>query len=261
MLTGIDHLVVVVPDLDAGIEAYERLGFTVVRGGRHPIGTHNALMAFADGSYLELIAFYRESPEHRWWAPLARGGGLVDFCLATDDLRGDTAAFREAGVAIDDPRAMSRLRPDGYQVRWVLALPRGDHRGVAPFLIEDETPRVERVPRLTTHVNGVTGIATVTVSVEDLATVRRWYPRVTGQPGQPIERPDLDGAGMRFSVGPHTLDFVAPRGSRGALRDWLAARGASPYAASLTAASGHAGWLDPAQTLGARIWLGSGVAF
>ena len=25
---------------------YERLGFTVVPGGKHPVGTHNALIAF-----------------------------------------------------------------------------------------------------------------------------------------------------------------------------------------------------------------------
>ena len=73
MLTGIDHLVVVVPDLEAGIAAYEGLGFTVVRGGRHPVGTHNALMAFADGSYMELIAFYQPSPGHRWWLSLVDG--------------------------------------------------------------------------------------------------------------------------------------------------------------------------------------------
>src|SRR5262249_58019959 len=58
MLTGIDHLVVAVPDLDAAIESYQSVGFHVVRGGRHQVGTHNALVPFADGVYLELIAFY-----------------------------------------------------------------------------------------------------------------------------------------------------------------------------------------------------------
>ncbi|MEK7364696.1 MAG: VOC family protein, partial [candidate division NC10 bacterium] len=111
MLLGIDHLVVAVPDLDTAIRGYTELGFTVVPGGRHPVGTHNALISFADGSYLELIAFYEPSPDHRWWAPLQKGGGLVDFCMQTDDLRGDTAVFRQAGVAIDDPKPLSRVRP------------------------------------------------------------------------------------------------------------------------------------------------------
>src|SRR5574337_46476 len=147
MLLGIDHLVVVVPDLQAASQRYAELGFTVVPGGRHPVGTHNALIAFADGSYIELIAFFEPSPAHRWWTPLRRGGGLVDFCMQTSDLQGDTEAFRQAGVHIEDPEPLTRVRPDGYTLRWVLSIPRGPHRGVAPFLIQDETPREERVPR------------------------------------------------------------------------------------------------------------------
>src|SRR5207302_348614 len=89
--------------LEVARTSYEALGFTVVPGGRHPVGTHNALVAFGDGSYVELIAFYEKNPAHKWWTPLQKGGGLVDFCMQTDDLRGDTAAFRKAGVEIDDP--------------------------------------------------------------------------------------------------------------------------------------------------------------
>ena len=216
MLRGIDHIVIAVPDLAAARTSYAALGFTVVPGGRHPVGTHNALIAFGDGSYVELIAFYEDNPAHKWWTPLQAGGGLVDFCMQTDDLRGDTEAFRKAGVSIDDPAPLSRVRPDGYQLRWVLSIPRGDHRGVAPFLIQDETPREERVPRETAHPNGVTGIGTVT-------------------------------------VGSHTLDFVAPRGRAGPLAEWLVARGASPYAATFRGPT--PGTLDPANTLGARLTL------
>ena len=50
MLKGIDHLVIVVPELEAAIAGYRGLGFTVTPGGRHPIGTHNALIGLSDGS-------------------------------------------------------------------------------------------------------------------------------------------------------------------------------------------------------------------
>src|SRR6058998_2618487 len=191
MLRGIDHIVIAVPDLAAARESYAALGFTVVPGGRHPVGTHNALIAFGDGSYVELIAFYENNPAHKWWAPLQAGGGLVDFCMQTDDLRGDTEAFRKAGVSIDDPAPLSRVRPDGYQLRWVLSIPRGAHRGVAPFLIQDETPRKERVPQQTRHANGVTGIGTVTVAVDDVARVAGWYARAIGKAGQRIVSEEL----------------------------------------------------------------------
>ena len=255
MLLGVDHLVVVVPDLEAAIRSYEQLGFTVVPGGRHPVGTHNALIAFSDWSYIELIAFYEPSPEHRWWGRLQRGGGLVDFCMQTDDLRGDTAAFRQAGVDIEDPKPLTRVRLDGYTLRWVLSIPRDPHRGVAPFLILDETPRQERIPRQRTHPNQVTGIGTVTVVVHEVEAVRRWYTRVLGDFGRDVGRDDLAAVGVRFTIGPHVFDFVAPKGARGPLSDWLRAQGASPYAATLRTASGKRVFLDETKTLGARLSL------
>lgn len=254
MLKGIDHLVVVVPELEAAVSSYRGLGFTVVPGGRHPIGTHNALIAFADASYIELIAFFEPNAQHRWYHRLQQGGGLIDFCLATDDLAGDALAFRAAGVALADPRPLSRVRPDGYELRWVLSIPDA-HGGVAPFLIEDETPRGERVPRATAHANGVTGIQVVTVAVSDVATVRGWYERVPGVKVAPVERPDLAAAGARVTMGPHALDVVAPRGPESPLAGWLTARGPSPYAAALATASTR-GSLPLDRTLAARLSLG-----
>jgi catechol 2,3-dioxygenase-like lactoylglutathione lyase family enzyme len=255
MLTGIDHLVVAVPDLDAAIRSYRELGFTVGPGGRHPVATHNALVAFADGAYLELIAFDEPSPDHRWWAPLQQGGGLVDFCLRTDALQADTLAFRESGVDIDDPRPLSRVRPDGYRLRWVLSIPRGGYRGVVPFLIEDETPREERVPRETRHPNGVTGVRTVTVAVGDVGAIRRWYARAIGHPGEDIRRDDVRGDGVRFTVGPHRLELLTPRDGVSPLGEWLRRRGPSPWAATLAASGAPPGSLDPTRTLGARLTM------
>src|SRR5260221_11159491 len=98
MLTGIDHLVVVVSDLGKAVEDYTKMGFTVVPGGRHPTATDNALIAFADGSYLELIAFHRPNVDHRWWRSNQLGGGLTDYCLRTPDLAADIEAVRQTGV-------------------------------------------------------------------------------------------------------------------------------------------------------------------
>jgi len=254
MLTAIDHLVIAVRDLETAAEDYRSLGFTVVPGGRHlGVGTHNALIAFADTSYIELIAFYEARDDHRWWAPLRRGGGLVDFCLQTDDLAGDAQALRGAGVDIGDAEPRDRARPDGVEVRWTFALARGAHRGVAPFIIADVTGRDVRVPGERSHANGATGVGGVTVAVSDVAIVRGWYSKVLGPPGEDVQRPDVDGAGVRFAVGPHTFDFVAPIDGRGPLADWLAHRGPSPYAATLTIGRGPTGSFDPVKTHGAHL--------
>src|SRR4051794_40772682 len=236
MLGGIDHLVVVVGDLGEARSRYEALGFTVVEGGRHPVATHNALVAFADGSYIELIAFYEPSPRHRWWQALERGGGLVDFCMQTDDLTGDVAALRRAGVEVDDPAPLSRVRPDGFEVRWRLCIPGEGYRGLAPFLIEDETPRAKRVPLETTHANGVVGIKGLILAVPDVSRPRAWYESILGRRGQPVWRRDLAARGVQFEIGRHELELLAPANAGSPLAGLLAARGPSPYRAELHAA-------------------------
>jgi catechol 2,3-dioxygenase-like lactoylglutathione lyase family enzyme len=233
MFKAIDHVVVVVADLEAAIAAYGAAGFTVVRGGRHNIGTHNALIAFEDGSYIELIAFLNAVPGHPWHRALESGGGLTDFCMQTDDLAADVAALRSAGVAIGDPSPMTRDRPDGYRLAWVLAIPQPLWNGQVPFLIRDETPRDERVPRQRSHRNGITGLARVTLAVEDPGESSRSYARVLGRPAAPRRRPDLDASGVLFAIGPHEIELMAPRGDDGPLAAWLKLRGPSLYSATL----------------------------
>jgi catechol 2,3-dioxygenase-like lactoylglutathione lyase family enzyme len=255
MLLGIDHIVIAVHDLEAASRDYEKLGFTVVIGGRHPVGTYNGLISLADGSYIEIIAFYQPNPNHRWWKPLQIGEGLVDFCMQTDDLVGDTAKLRHAGVHIDDPVQWSRARPDGYQLRWLLSLARERHRGVAPFLIQDETPREERVPQKFIHTNGAIGIGTVTVAVDDLPSVQHWHRSVLGYDGSLIRRSDLQATGVRFKIGPHLFDFVKPSTAHGPLAQWLKAHGPSPFAATLRSDSHKPSRLDANLTHGARLYF------
>ena len=250
MFRGIDHFVVVVPELEAAVASYTRAGFTVVRGGRHSIGTHNALIAFSDGSYIELIAFLNPVPGHPWQAALDKGGGIIDFCMQTDDLDADVEALRRAGAKLGDPTSMTRERPDGYRVGWVLAIPQPPFNGQLSFLIRDETPRDERVPRERSHPNGVTGIRTIAIAVEDPGATSRYYARVLGRPAVPIQRPELNASGVSFAIGPHELQLIAPKGE-GALAEWLKARGQSPFEVVLKGRVGSR--LDPALLQNARL--------
>jgi hypothetical protein len=254
MIRGIDHLVVVVNDLTKAAQDYERLGFTVVPGGQHPVGSHNVLISFADGSYLEIIAFYREATDHRWWAPLAKGERLVDFCFQTDDLRGDTKKLRDSGLAINDPVPWSRRRPDGYELRWLLSLVSEPARGIAPFLIEDLTPRSERIPQQFTHRNGVIAIDRVVVAVDEVTTIEKWYSALLGKSGRPIADAALGGEGLAFDIGSHMLEFLTPRDPNGPLAAWLRRFGPSPYSAVLRA-GGDEKPLDHRLTHGANLLI------
>jgi hypothetical protein len=254
MFTAIDHLVIVVPELEAAIRDFTTAGFSVVRGGRHNIGTHNALIAFADSSYLELIAFQNPVIGHPWYAALEKGGGIVDFCMQSDNFEVDTETMRLAGIAMGAPVAMTRERPDGYRLSWLLAIPGPPLNGPVPFLIKDETPRGERVPRETSHRNGTTGIRSLTVAVEDPGAASVPYARVLGSSAAPIQRSELDGAGLRWMIGPHALDLVAPDRAEGLLADWIKLRGQSPYAATLAGpADAH---LDSVLLRHARLSIG-----
>jgi hypothetical protein len=253
MLQGIDHIVIVVNDLEQAAKDYEQLGFTVVPGGKHPVGSHNVLISLGDGSYIEIIAFYREALDHRWWNPLQKGERLVDFCMQTDDLKGDTEKLRAAGVAINDSVPWSRTRPDGYELKWLLSLAQGSHRGVAPFLIQDVTPREERIPRTFDHKNGATGICTVTVAVGELTAVQRWYDGVFGKRPTNITDEKLQAKGIRYPIGPHTLDFLMPMEPESPLINWLRTFGPSPYAATLRRSSTGSSPLAAKLTHGANL--------
>lgn len=253
MLQGIDHIVIVVNDLEQAAKDYEQLGFTVVPGGKHPVGSHNVLISLADGSYIEIIAFYREAIDHRWWDPLQKGERLVDFCMQTNDLRGDTLKLRAAGVAINDPVPWSRTRPDGYELKWLLSLAQGSHRGVAPFLIQDITPREERIPQTFDHKNGATGIGTMTVAVGELTAVRQWYDAVLGSPGMNVTNETLQAKGVRYPIGSHTLDFLMPLDPQSPLINWLRTFGPSTYAATLRSSSSGTSAFDHKLTHGANL--------
>lgn len=197
----LDHVVLVVPDLDRAVREHRARGFTVTPGGEHADGlTHNALVAFADGSYLEIIAFHDAGSEaakaHRWWPVADRGGGWADFALLSDDLVADVYALGEL-VALP-AREGGRRRPDGTALAWrsaVLAAP-------LPFLIQDVTPRELRVPPAGTHSNGVTRIATVTVGARGEAVAERRYTRLIqrGAPAVAFTHAERDGvAGVVFA--------------------------------------------------------------
>lgn len=256
MIKGIDHIVIAVPDLERAIAGFSELGFTVVPGGQHSgLGTHNALIAFADGAYFELIAFRVQGSPHPWFNAVRKGGGLTDFCMQTDNLDADVAAFKRAGARISEPFAMERQRPDGYAVKWVLAVAQPPSAGATPFLIRDATPRDERVPRERAHRNGASGIRTLTVAVRDVAATRALYQSVLGTRGREVRRDDLEAAGVKVIAGPHELQFIAPASERSAVARWLRSRGPSPFEVTLRGRSPRPTLLDPARAQGARIRL------
>ncbi|MDP9363842.1 MAG: VOC family protein, partial [Chloroflexota bacterium] len=187
MARGIDHVVIGVRDLARASADYAALGFTVTPGGEHAGGaTHNALVSFTDGTYLELIAFTEPDrpQDHRWWDKIAAGGGLVDFALCSDDVAADAARLEGAGVSGAAVQEGGRLRPDGQRVGWRNLVV--DHPAAPlPFLIEDVTPRELRVPggAAAEHPLGVSGVAGLSLVVADRDAAAAAFAAFLGTPG------------------------------------------------------------------------------
>ncbi len=253
MSLSIDHIVIAVTDLDAAIRDYAALGFTVLPGGEHPRGSRNALVVFEDGAYLEIIAFPRPVPDFRWWQVLDRAGpGFVDYAVLPDDFEADLARARTAGIILDGPVEGGRLQPDSTRLAWRSARPPEPD---IPFLVTDVTPRELRVPagaaRL--HANGVTGVAGVTVAVQDLASAAARYRALLGR--EPVATGGAPGLGfglVQFRIERQTLSLAEPRGpAAAALSAHLAARGQGVYAISFYGPEDAT--LDTALAHGARL--------
>ncbi len=187
----LDHGVIAVRDLATATDHYRELGFSVTSGGTHPGGwTHNALIAFADGFYLELLApteirFLHDAEAiaaRNFLFALAGDEGGVGLSLSTHQLPLAVAAMQARGIAIDAPRPGGRMRPDGVRLDWLLAMP---GRSMLPFFIQDVTPRVLRVPgepAAITHANGARGIDSVILHT---AAPAEWDHRISAMLGRP----------------------------------------------------------------------------
>jgi len=140
----IDHLVFAVPELDQGIALIEeRLGVRAAAGGKHVgRGTHNALLSFGGGAYLEIIAPDPEQGAVGVALPfgLDEGGGprLVTWAAKAPDIEKRFEAARAAGYE-GQLLQMSRELPDGRRLDWSLTFPPPNvGGGVVPFLIRWE---------------------------------------------------------------------------------------------------------------------------
>jgi hypothetical protein len=198
----LDHVIVMVRDLTRAIDDFGRLGFTVLPGGPHvEEPTHNAIIPFADGTYVEVLSFrkWHIAPLLRLsgrlglvdvlgavtrQSPLARRymhhgarpqpEGLVDVVLQVGepDATACIERARTRGLVLDGPVAVERQRPDGLEVRCQTFVP---HSMDLPYLCIDLTPRQNRVPPGVAHRNGARGISAVDVEAVDVtATLGRY---------------------------------------------------------------------------------------
>jgi catechol 2,3-dioxygenase-like lactoylglutathione lyase family enzyme len=242
MITGFDHFIVLVNDLNAAIETYRRLGFDARAGGEHPaFGTRssrNALVALADGTYLELVAFKDAALAAKtfWGAGVAKlraGEGFGGYVLASNDLASDAAQLRARALNIGEPADGSRVRPDGQRVAWHIALFDNSPVGLLPFLIQDDTPRQLRIEAAKEGMGSRARVKEVIVAVKDADAARDAYRALVNVEPTRVKNVEGDVQGYRVALAWGNIVLAHPTRRGNALADQLARRGEGLYALTL----------------------------
>jgi glyoxalase-like protein len=208
-LSGIDHVLIAVADLDRARLGWERLGFTLTPRGRHlGQGTGNYCIMFAR-DYLELLGLVDAGQG---------AGGLGDFLRAGEGARGVAFATRSAvetaaelqrrGIAAGAPRDLARqleLPEATVLPRFKLvSLPPEATPGLSAFVCEHVTPELVRRPGWLVHANGAVALRGVTVLVEATEKLRLPYETLFGSGVNTTD--DV----LTVHAGPHRLTFVTP---------------------------------------------------
>jgi hypothetical protein len=186
-LRGIDHVVVIVADIEAAHDGCERLGFQLQPRGTHArLGTANHLMVFGD-NYLELVGIVEPNPlnaeRRRWLADT--GGGLANAALRTEDADVTHAAWTAAGLQPDPVLALGRaVAVEGRQEQAEFRIVRlGTHRArLMGFLAcQHLTPQFVYRPEWARHANGTQALIGVTVVAEHPETDEAYVRKVFGE--------------------------------------------------------------------------------
>lgn len=212
-ITGIDHVVVVVRDLERAEDTWTRLGFTLTPRGYHTLGSQNHCLMF-DGNYIELLAVPRPHPATQHFSDfLASGDGLAAMALATDDARGAYAELEDAGLAPATPVDFSRpvILPQGTRDASfrIVHLPAAVTPGSRAFVCQHFSRDVVWRPEYLNNALGVTGLAGLAVISGDVPGTAEKYAKLFDVVPQPIAE------GLRVDTGvPADGTCIAIAGAR-----------------------------------------------
>jgi catechol 2,3-dioxygenase-like lactoylglutathione lyase family enzyme len=229
-----------------------------------------ALVSFPDGSYLEVMGVQPKADAaavgaHEWSKFLRENGGPCAWALREHDLNAEVARLKALGVPVSAPVNSGRERPDGVRLRWQTSNIGDEARGAFfPFLIEDLTPREQRVyPSGKPVTTAFRGISRVVIAVKNLDDAVRRYRKAFGL-AEPLRLDHGElGAHLAVMTGSPVV-LATPLNGRSWLAERLEKFGESPCAFVLASSGGslpHAGaqsdwhgvkvaWLDPGWRLG-----------
>ena len=268
-LHGIDHVVVVVHDLDVARDTFARLGFTVTPRGVHTVGSRNHCVMLGR-DYIELLASPEENPHpsRQYYTDFARAGeGLAAIALASRNAKGAYTELLWAGFGPTDPLELARpveLAGGTRDAKFrITQLAPGATPGGRVFVCEHLTRELVWRPEHQRHANGATELAAVAILCDDVAQAAKPYERLFDVKAKEIAE------GLLVETGGAPLAFVTAASLAKRLPQvWVSGRPV-PLMAVLfvrvadrraAAAALTAGGLKPARMPDGSIALGADVA-
>jgi len=108
LVIGLDHIPVVVSDLDRAQADFRAMGFAIKPGRFHTDGIRNAHVKFPDGTEIELITATNSTDEltSEYLAKMKTGEGPVYFGLYAPDREAVAARLKDLRVAAQDDAGM-----------------------------------------------------------------------------------------------------------------------------------------------------------
>lgn len=189
MLTGLDHIIIGVNDLELATTIFsQKLGLAASGGGIHPSGgTANRIIVIGD-TYLELITVRAPGEAQQSILDrLAKREGYLNFVLSSNDIEAESKAMRSRGVSIIGPKEGQLRSADGRTRRWSrIDVERPDMVQPYPFLIQHDSTDEERRFRLAgwtqppAHPLGATKVLSTTIAVANLAEAVPRFQHVYG---------------------------------------------------------------------------------
>ncbi|MGE6915226.1 VOC family protein [Achromobacter kerstersii] len=209
-VTGLDHYIIRVNDLQAATDRYVKLGFSLAPQGRHHRGTRNQTIIL-DANYLELLFFPEElKADSRFGGYDDAYEGPVATALQTTDSTAVHAELARLGIDAEPPLRGGRPvhLPEGSEdAAWNNTNFPSGLLGVPDFFTCGHLTRhlVYR-PEWQDHANGARRIESLIAVHPDPASLRAGYERVFG----PIAISDLPDGGLRVRRGSLRIDFLRP---------------------------------------------------
>ncbi len=223
----IDHVTVAGKDLKTMQTKLAAVGLQSEYGGPHSNhATEMALVSFADGSYLELIAVQPNADakavaSHYWANQMESDAGPCAWAVRVKDLAAEIKRLQGANFPVGEPERSGRARPDGTRLEWETAQVGQEPRGAFfPFLIKDFTPRQNRAfPTGKPTTKDFSGVVRVVIAVRSLEESAKRYQEAYGLPA-PIKQVDASFGAHLALMGGSPVVLAAPLTSR----SWLGKR-------------------------------------